>query len=94
MRCNRQQGGTSLNDCWFELSGMSRHPRPLPKLEMARGPDLTKRAIEIAPECTSLSDLKQSLVSEGYERVNASLSGWQLRRHLKTKLGRRISSKQ
>jgi hypothetical protein len=41
-----------------------------------------ERAVEIAPDCHSLQEVKRQLIREGYLRVNAHLSGWKIRRQL------------
>jgi hypothetical protein len=48
--------------------------------------DIIKRAFEIAPECTSIQEVKRRLVREGYLLVSAHLGGRQIRRELKSRL--------
>lgn len=44
--------------------------------------EIIKRAIELAPECRSIGELKRRLIREGYLRVNANLSEWKVRREV------------
>jgi hypothetical protein len=45
--------------------------------------DVVKRAFEIAPECGSIEEVKRRLIREGFQQVNAHLSGNHLRRQIK-----------
>jgi hypothetical protein len=50
--------------------------------------NVVKRAFDIAPECGSIEELKRRLIREGYTRVNAHLSGWQIRRGILGRVNR------
>lgn len=52
------------------------------------------RAVEIAPECGSIQEVKCRLIREGYFQVNAHLSPWRIRREIMSRLrqGTRSSS--
>ena len=52
---------------------------------------IVERAFVIASECGSLAQLKRRLILEGYFRVNAHLSDWQIRRDLLRRLDRRLA---
>ena len=43
---------------------------------------IVNRAFEIAPDCSSIGELKRRLIREGHRKVNRELSGWQTRRKL------------
>jgi hypothetical protein len=48
--------------------------------------DIVERAFDIAPECGSMEEVKRRLIREGFEQVNAHLSGWQIRREVRGRL--------
>ena len=48
---------------------------------------VVNRALEIAPECSSISELNRRLIREGHRKVNKELSAWQTRRKLTATLG-------
>ena len=45
-----------------------------------------ERALDLASRCSTIQDLKRQLIHEGYEGVNAQLSGWKIRRQLLRRL--------
>ena len=49
--------------------------------------DLIERALQIAPECASIIEVKRRLIREGYEQVNAQLSRRQIRIQIVAGLG-------
>jgi hypothetical protein len=48
---------------------------------------IVNRAFEIAPQCSSIAELKRRLIREGHRKVNRELSGWQIRRKLIATIG-------
>lgn len=46
--------------------------------------DLIQRAFELAPECSSLKELRQHLASEGCDRLDAHLGGLSIQRQLRS----------
>ena len=44
--------------------------------------DIIARARMIALDCGSIAEVKRRLIREGYLKVNARLSGWQIKRDL------------
>lgn len=44
--------------------------------------DIIARARSIALDCGSIAEVKRRLIREGYLKVNARLSGWQIKRDL------------
>jgi len=51
--------------------------------------DLIERALQIAPECASIIEVKRRLIREGYEQVNAQLSSRQIRNQIVARLSPR-----
>jgi hypothetical protein len=45
---------------------------------------LIQRAFELAPECSTLRDLRLRLASEGYDRLDAHLGGLGIQRQLRS----------
>jgi hypothetical protein len=50
--------------------------------------NIIQRAFAIAPECSTIEEVKRRLIREGYIQVNAHLSGRQIRREIITRLKR------
>ena len=50
--------------------------------------NVIERAVELAPECATLDELKKKLVREGYFQVSAHLSGRQIRTQISSLLNR------
>ena len=50
------------------------------------GMNIIERAFELAPECSSLDEIKRQLTREGYFNVNAHLAGRQIRAELSARL--------
>ena len=50
--------------------------------------NVIERAFQLAPECTTLDELKRKLVREGYFQVSAHLSGRQIRTQISSLLNR------
>jgi len=50
--------------------------------------NVIERAFQLAPECTTLDELKKKLVREGYFQVSAHLSGRQIRTQISSLLNR------
>jgi hypothetical protein len=44
--------------------------------------NIIERALQLAPKCSSVKELREHLRKEGYEQVNAHLSGLGFRREL------------
>jgi hypothetical protein len=50
--------------------------------------NVIERAFQLAPECTSIDELKRKLIREGYIQVNAHLSGRLIRSQISPLLNR------
>jgi hypothetical protein len=48
--------------------------------------NIIERAFEVAPECGSVSEVRQILVREGYFNVEAHLTGRQIQRDIQNRL--------
>lgn len=57
--------------------------------------NIIERAFQVAPECGSVSEVRQILVREGYFNVEAHLTGRQIKRDIQSLLDpkRRASAK-
>jgi hypothetical protein len=53
------------------------------------GRNVIERALDIASACGTIQDLKRQLIREGFQQVNAHLSGWKIRRQLLCRLTRK-----
>jgi hypothetical protein len=49
-----------------------------------------KRAFELAPDCTSIDEIRSKLRREGYDEVGEHLQGGSIQRDLRLKLGGKI----
>jgi hypothetical protein len=49
-----------------------------------------KRAFELAPDCTSIAEIRSKLRREGYDEVGEHLQGGSIQRDLRLKLGGKI----
>jgi hypothetical protein len=48
--------------------------------------NIIERAFQVAPECGSVSEVRQILVREGYFNVEAHLTGRQIQRDIQSRL--------
>ena len=49
-------------------------------------PSIIERALELAPECVSLAEVRRMLKAEGYEQVDGHLGGRFIRQQLLERL--------